>query len=423
LKAYESHAHYPSKVRECSNFAIREIRKVCKEVGPRPAGYEGEKKGQDYVEKLMTPIADEVKRENFTLSPKAFMSWVMIDGALALVAAVLGILCFAFNMPPVVETVLRGVSVALVVLAVFFLLGEFLFYKEVLDPFFKKEESSNVICVRKASGETKRRIIIGGHMDTAYEWRYTYLGGPKLVTTVVVSAVLGLLVTMGLSIAGFFVDNRTAEIVMIVVQALMIPALISVMFFVNWNLPVDGAADDLTGVFTSMAALLYFKHNDIRLENTEIVAMSVGAEEEGLRGSKAFAKAHSDEYKNDGVETIFIALDTLRDYDFMGIVTKDMTATVGLDKQACALMKKASENAGVPVNFTTTPLGSTDAAAMQQGGIKSVAFTSMDPAPARYYHTRDDNVNVLEMKTLEDSLKVVLETIFLFDEQGLKDSY
>lgn len=423
MKAYESHAHYPSKVRECSNFAIREIRKVCKEVGPRPAGYEGEKKGQDYVEKLMTPIADEVKRENFTLSPKAFMSWVMIDGALALVAAVLGILCFAFNMPPVVETVLRGVSVALVVLAVFFLLGEFLFYKEVLDPFFKKEESSNVICVRKASGETKRRIIIGGHMDTAYEWRYTYLGGPKLVTTVVVSAVLGLLVTMGLSIAGFFVDNRTAEIVMIVVQALMIPALISVMFFVNWKLPVDGAADDLTGVFTSMAALLYFKHNDIRLENTEIVAMSVGAEEEGLRGSKAFAKAHSDEYKNDGVETIFIALDTLRDYDFMGIVTKDMTATVGLDKQACALMKKASENAGVPVNFTTTPLGSTDAAAMQQGGIKSVAFTSMDPAPARYYHTRDDNVNVLEMKTLEDSLKVVLETIFLFDEQGLKDSY
>ena len=423
MKAYESHTHYPSKVRECSNFAIREIRKVCKEVGPRPAGYEGEKKGQDYVEKLMTPIADEVKRENFTLSPKAFMSWVMIDGALALVAAVFGILCFAFNMPPVVETVLRGVSVALVVLAVFFLLGEFLFYKEVLDPFFKKEESSNVICVRKASGETKRRIIIGGHMDTAYEWRYTYLGGPKLVTTIVVSAVLGLLVTMGLSIAGFFVDNRTAEIVMIVVQALMIPALISVMFFVNWKLPVDGAADDLTGVFTSMAALLYFKHNDIRLENTEIVAMSVGAEEEGLRGSKAFAKAHSDEYKNDGVETIFIALDTLRDYDFMGIVTKDMTATVGLDKQACALMKKASENAGVPVNFTTTPLGSTDAAAMQQGGIKSVAFTSMDPAPARYYHTRDDNVNVLEMKTLEDSLKVVLETIFLFDEQGLKDSY
>lgn len=423
MKAYESHDHYSSKVRECTNFAIREIRKVCKDVGPRPAGYEGEKKGQDYVEKLMTPIADEVRREKFTLSPKAFMSWVMIDGILALVAAILGILCFALQLPDTAEMVMRIVSIVLVVLAVFFLLGEFLLYKKVLDPFFKKEESSNVVCVRKASGETKRRIIIGGHMDTAYEWRYTYVGGPKLVTTVVITAVLSLLITLGLSIAGFFVANPVAEYVLIGVQALAIPALISVMFFVNWKLPVDGAADDLTGVFTAMATLLYFKHNDIRLENTEIVAVSVGAEEEGLRGSKAFAQAHGDEFKNDGVETIFIALDTLRDYDFMGIVTKDMTATVALDKQACALMKKAAENAEVPVNFTTTPLGSTDAAAMQQGGIKSVAFTSMDPAPARYYHTRDDNVNVLEMKTLEDSLKVVLETVFLFDEQGLKDSY
>ena len=423
MKAYESNAHYPSKVRECSNFAIREIKKVCKEVGPRPAGYEGEKKGQDYVEKLMTPIADEVKRESFTLSPKAFMSWVMIDGALALVAAILGILCFANVVPQPLETVLRIVSIVLVVVAVFFLIGEFLLYKKVLDPFFKKAESSNVICTRKASGETKRRIIIGGHMDTAYEWRYTYAGGPKLVTTVVVSAVLGLLVTLGLSIAGLFVENKTAEIVMLIVQAVMIPALISVMFFVNWKLPVEGAADDLTGVFASMATLLYLKHNDIRFENTEVVAVSMGAEEEGLRGSKAFAEAHGKEYANDGVETVFVALDTLRDYDFMGIVTKDMTATVGLDKQACALMKKAAENADVPVKFTTTPLGSTDAAAMQQGGIKSVAFTSMDPAPARYYHTRDDNVKVLEMKTLEDSLKIVLETVFLFDEQGLKDSY
>ena len=423
MKAYESNTHYASKVRECSNFAIREIKKVCKDVGPRPAGYEGEKKGQDYVEKLMTPIADEVKREKFTLSPKAFMSWVMIDGVLALIAAIFGIFCNTGILPPAVETVLRVVSIFLVVLAVFFLLGEFLFYKEVLDPFFKKEESSNVICTRKASGETKRRIIIGGHMDTAYEWRYTYLGGPKLVTTVVVSAVLGLLITLGLSIAGLFVESRTAEIVMIIVHAITLPALISVMFFVNWKLPVDGAADDLTGVFASMATLLYLKNNDIRFENTEVVAVSMGAEEEGLRGSKAFAKAHGEEYKNDDVETVFVALDTLRDYDFMGIVTKDMTATVNLDKQACALMKKAAENAEVPVNFTTTPLGSTDAAATQQGGIKSVAFTSMDPAPARYYHTRDDNVKVLEMKTLEDSLKVILETVFLFDEQGLKDSY
>ena len=134
MKASESNAHYASKVRECSNFAVREIRKVCKEVGPRPAGFEGEAKGQDYVEKLMTPIADEVKREKFTLSPKAFMSWVTIDGVLALISAVLGILAFT-GVVPAVAGVLHIVSLVLCTVAVVFLVGEFLLYKKVLAKF------------------------------------------------------------------------------------------------------------------------------------------------------------------------------------------------------------------------------------------------------------------------------------------------
>lgn len=422
MKAYESNAHYASKVRECSNFAVREIKRVCEQIGPRPAGYEGEKKAQDYVEKVMTPIADDVTREKFTLSPKAFMSWVTIDGVLALIAAILGIIAFT-GLVPAVASAFHIASVVLCVVAVVFLVGEFLLYKKVLDPFFKKEESSNVICKINATGEVKRRIIIGGHIDSAYEWRYTYTGGSKMVTTVVAGAVLGLLMTLVVGIIGLFTDPESINIVLIVLQAIVVPFLVSVLFFVNWKLVVDGANDDLTGVFTAMATLLYLKHNNIRFENTEVITISMGAEEEGLRGSKAFAQAHINEFKNDGVETVFLALDTLRDYEFMSVITKDMTGTVALDKQACALVKKASENAGMNAQYGTIPLGATDAAAMQQGGIKSVAFTSMDPAPARYYHTRLDTIKMLEMKTIEDSLKIVLETVFLFDEQGLKETY
>ncbi len=422
MKAYESNSHYASKVRECSNFAVREIKRVCEQIGPRAAGYEGEKKAQDYVEKVMTPIADEVKREEFTLSPKAFMSWVTIDGILALIAAVLGIIAFTGAVPQVAN-VFHVASIVLCVVAIVFLVGEFLLYKELLDPFFKKEKSSNVICKIKAKGETKRRIIIAGHIDSAYEWNYTYKGGSKMVTVVVAGAVLGLLSTLVVGVVGMFVDNGSINVPLIVIQAVVMPFLASVIFFVNWKLVVDGANDDLTGVFTSMAVLLYLKNNNVSFENTEVVAISMGAEEEGLRGSKAFAKAHGDEFKNDGVETVFVALDTLRDYEFMSVITKDMTATVNLDKQAGALMMKAAENAGIPVKYSTIPLGATDAAGMQQGGVKSVAFTSMDPAPARYYHTRLDTVKMLEMKTIEDSLKIVLETVFLFDEQGLKDQY
>mgnify|MGYP000561148382 CR=1 FL=1 len=47
MKASESNPNYPSKVREMTNYTIREIKKVCKDIGPRPSGEENERKAQD----------------------------------------------------------------------------------------------------------------------------------------------------------------------------------------------------------------------------------------------------------------------------------------------------------------------------------------------------------------------------------------
>lgn len=420
LKASESHTHYASKVRECSNFAVREIRKVCKEVGIRPAGSEGETKGQDYVERLMTPIADEVKRETFTLSPKAFMSWALIGGVLVLISALMGILAFT-GVFPAGSNILHALSIVFCLLAVAVAVGEAVFYKKITDSFFKKAESSNVICTRKATGETKRRVILSGHIDTAYELRYKHLGGAKFSCVVAVGAAVSLLLTLILSAAGFFIDNSQLQLVPLIIQTVAVIFPVAVIFFVNYKVSSEGAVDDLTGVFISMAVLLYLKNNDISFENTEVVAMSAGAGEEGLRGSKAYAKSHAEELKNSGVETVFIALDTIRDYDCMSVVTKDMASTVKLDNMACALMKKAAENAEVPVKSVKSALGSTDAAAIQQAGVKSVAFTATDRS--KYYHTREDAVVMLEMKTIEDTLKIALEAVFLFDEKGFCDKY
>ena len=44
MKASESNPNYPSKVREMTNYTIREIKKVCKDIGPRPSGEENERK-------------------------------------------------------------------------------------------------------------------------------------------------------------------------------------------------------------------------------------------------------------------------------------------------------------------------------------------------------------------------------------------
>lgn len=419
MKAKESHAHFDSKVRECSNFTVREIKKVCKEIGPRPSAEENEAKAQDYVENLMGGIADETRRETFDVHPKAFMSWVVIDGAAMIVAALFMILSLSNILPPV----FRVIALVISVIAVALLLGEFLFYKEFIDFLFPKKQSSNVVCVRRASGETKRRIIFAGHIDSAYEWWFTHLGGGKFLVTMIALGIGSLALTLIMAIVSLFVSKGVPAMIMIIVQIITVPIFIAILFFVKWDLCVTGANDNLTGVFASMAVIKYLKDNDIRFENTEVVAVSTGCEECGLRGAKAFAKAHAKECAEEGVETVFMAVDTLHDYEYLGVYNKDMTGTVTLDKQAAAMAQKATEICGLDIPFATVTFGASDAAAAQQGGLKSVALAAMDPTPAKYYHTREDTADILDMKTIETGLKIMLETAFLFDEQGLRDEY
>lgn len=422
MKAKESNAHFDSKVRECSNFSVREIKKICKEIGPRPSGEENEQKAQNYVENLMSGIADEVKSESFDVHPRAFMSWVMIDGIGMIIAAILMILSY-LNVLPEANTAFKIAAIVISVIAIILLLGEFLFYKEIIDFLFPKRTSSNVIAVRKSSGETKRRIIFAGHIDSAYEWRFTHMGGGKFLVTMIALGIGSLVLTLIMAVLSFFINGTVAAIVMTVLQIITIPIFVAVIFFVNWKLCVTGANDNLTGVMTSMAVIKYLKDNDIRFENTEVMAVSTGCEECGLRGAKAFAKAHAKEYANDGVETVFMAVDTLHDYDYLGVYNKDMTGTVSLDKQASKLAQKATEICGLDIPFRSVSFGASDAAATQQGGIRSVALAAMDPTPAKYYHTREDTANILDMKTVETGLKIMLETAFLFDEQGFRDEY
>lgn len=419
MLARESNANYPSRRREMTNYTLREIKKVCKEIGPRESGEESERKAQAYVAESMKSVADTVESEEFELHPKAFMGWVLLDVIMMMISAVLLILN-RFDAVPTLSTAFNIAALVLSFLALLFMVCEFLLYKPLLDPFFPKRRTCNVVCTRKAAGETKRRIIFSGHIDSAYEWTYTHLGGGKLLTTVIALAFGSVFVQFVLDILSLFpIPAWLSTMVLVIAFVTIIPMLLGA-FFVNWKLVVPGANDNLTGVFASMAVLRFMAANDIRFENTEVVAVSMACEEAGLRGAKAFAAKHANE---DGVETVFVATDTLRDFDFMGVYNKDMSGTVKLDSQAAAMLKKASEIAGYNLDYANVFFGSSDAAAIQQGGMKAVALAAMDPTPARYYHTRGDTADNLDPKTVEAGIDILLETAFLFDSEGLKDKY
>ena len=404
-----------------TNYAARSIKKVCKEIGPRFAGSEEEKKSIEYMAEDLKTCCDDVQIESFPVHPKAFLGWIPFSVVLMTISCALFFVAQFFAIAP-----LFYVSVALTVICLFFIVTEFLFYKETLDPFLPQKTSHNVYGIRKPSGDVKRRIIFCGHADSSMEWRFTYWGGPKLVVPVIGGSMIGLVVALVFGIIAAvkcatdpeFINSTVLDVFSYILFAFVVIFLVASLFYDKKRI-VEGANDNLTGCFTSIAILKYLQDNEISLENTEIVVLCAGSEEIGLRGSKYFAENHGKEFSD--VETVFVSLDTLRDFDFMAIYNKDMTGIVKNDTDACKLVKEGAKLAGYDVPYKTVSLGATDAAAISRSksGIKATSFAAMDPAPARYYHTRLDTHENLDLKTIEASLDICLNTLFLYDEKGL----
>ena len=317
MKAQDSVKNYPSALREMTNFSVRGIKKICKDVGPRPAGSEQEHEAQKLMAAELDGACDKVEIEPFDVHPGAFLGWILTDGIMMIAAIVL----FFFGM--------SVISLVLSALSLIFAIVEFLLYKKMLDPFFPKKTSHNVVAVRKPKGEVKRRIIFSGHSDSANEWRFTYYGGSKLLVPIIGLSFVGILLGLVLNIwaiaagHGFSIADSGALNILRYVFLAWIPILFVALFFENKKRPVMGANDNLTGCFISMAVVKYMQHHDIRFENTEVWVVLTGSEEAGLRGAKAFCKAHKDELGD--VETVFVGLDTIRDYDFMAIYSRDLT--------------------------------------------------------------------------------------------------
>lgn len=417
MKLNELDLNPVAKIRESTNFTVREIRKVCKTIGPRAAGSENEDKAQDYILESCAKFADTAEKETFRLSPRAFMAWPWL-GATVEIIAILFYIASAF-VPQPLPTVFRFVALGLTVVILVLIVLEFLLYREVLDPFFRKAQSSNVLLTKKPKGEVKRRIIFSGHIDSAYEWRFTHWGGYKLLRAAIYSALGCLVLCLVLDILTVAIPfSDGVQLGFRIAEGVCILGLCVGFVFDDPKRVVEGANDDLTGVFSSIAVLQFMTTNNIEFENTEVVAVSMGSEESGLRGAKALVKAH----KFDDVETVFVATDTIRDMEFMGVYHKDMTGMVSLHKSAVALMLQAAYYAGLELPKMTIDLGATDAAAMMQGGVPSVAFCAMDHSPARYYHTRTDTADNMNIQTIEKGIEVLIRTALLFDERGLSSN-
>lgn len=390
------------------DYCVNAITDICKNIGPREPGSKEELAAFEYFAKDIkeNKWADSVTLEEFSVAPKAFMSFSKIIPILILAGIIL------YLLHPVFLTIF-AVS-ALVI--VFF---EFLLYKPFLDPLFKKATSHNLIAIKRAKGEIKKRIIFSGHVDCAYEWTVFRKFGPIVNVLGIAISAVGAIVSLIISIITL-INKPDSVLVPFLIMLIFIPGYVSLFFFSNYKRIVPGANDNLTGSAGSVALLKYLKDEGIEYENTEVQAVLMGSEEAGLRGAKAWAKKYAAEYNDPQVETVFIGLETFRDIEHLYNYVKDLTGTVKHHPKAIALIDKvANKLYGKPFKHASVYVGASDSAAVTQGGICAGAIAAMDPAPARYYHTREDNEDNLSPECISKCMDVVIELVETFNKDGL----
>ena len=358
------------------------------------------------------------------MAPRAFLHFTKLVSALVLIGVIASfVLVFALNLPDFfIGHCIVGVCVAI---GLFVTAMEFLMYKKFMDPMYKKITAHNLVAARKPRGEVKKRIVISGHIDAAYEWRPIYYlkekGMGLWMGLSIGTAVISLIAAV-ISVVAHFVDMGAFGSFMLdysfYFNALTAASMVLLFTFVNFSRISPGANDNLTGTYAAVCALRMLDMAGVELENTEVVAMITDGEEAGLRGAKAFAEAHKEEYLSGDVKTAVLCVDTLTDYDYLNVYHKDMTGTVKNDGEFSELVRRSADEAGYKgAKLANLFFGASDAAAFSQAGITATCLAAMDPAPADYYHNRRDSYDRLNPDSIEIGYKTVLQTIFNFDAE------
>ena len=160
-------------INENVDYTVREITNVIKRYGPRESGNKNCFATQKHIKKEMDTFCDETGFETYKVAPKAFLQWTKFVAAAIFLSVVVCLVLVYTNVFSgvggndffVPQCIVGGV----VAVGLFITVMEFLLYKQFVDVFYKKTEGHNFYAKRAPKGEVKRRIIISGHCDAAYE--------------------------------------------------------------------------------------------------------------------------------------------------------------------------------------------------------------------------------------------------------------
>ena len=406
-----------------AEYALDIVKLICDEVGPGLPGTLQERERAAIIKRELEAHlgAENVTVEEFTLAPRASLAAYPLSGLLMLVAALLNLAIGRFTDVSPWLTAVPALALSIASPAVYLL--EFILGFELIDRFFKKKQSVNVIgSLRKPGTENVKRILIlSGHHDSAPEntWLHFLGYGMFLLSATYFIGLVTMLVLSLLQVMGLMIGSpemvRAGTLSWVLLAFPIAPSVIYAAFFNRgWKDggTVPGAADNLSASALAIAMCRFLVMNPSYIpEETEIRFISFGSEEVGLRGSRRYVARHLDELKR--LEARVLNFETVA-HPEITILTSDVNGTVKNDPEIVKSTIAAADRARVPYNVRPATLGvGTDAAPFTRAGIKATTLLpfKVPQQLVAFYHQKRDTPEVLSIAPLLNVLKLVFEWV------------
>ena len=393
-------------IKKHTEDVYEETQKIIDLFGPRLAGTKSALDTGDYIFDSINEFADDAGKEEFNIYQGAFLGWIRILVFNYLLAIVFLWLDYAW------------ISFILLFISVIVLILQFFLYLPLLDKFYPKKKGKNVYGKIEPKKEVKQQIIVSGHHDSARIFNF-FIKQPKLYNLRTTGSIALVIILSLVSLISFVTPWFNSISIYVNTIFSITFLLVGQMWFFASKKGTPGAGDNLVASMIALEIGKHFKHKE-SLNHTRIIVLSFDAEEEGLRGARAYVKAHEKELKE--IPTYLLNADCLYDEKEMFFLTSDLNNFVKFDDEFTDELLDVSEAEGIftfkqPLAFLT---GGTDAAEFAKKGIISTTLIGMPWSNSNRnhsYHTPNDTLEHVNFEVVYNTIKIFMGYIRYKDKK------
>ncbi len=418
---------------EYLDYALQQIKHICDQFGPRPAGSDAEAATTKYLHKELGQFCNKTYVDEFPVYPTYYPHGFVKISAILLSCAM--ILC-VFPLPFVI---LGGILFLFALFLVFIslFLMKLWFVRFFRFPQRTSHNATGKIYPRNdppsSSANENLKVIIAGHTDSAYEMTIAQYGHKYL--WVCAAYLLLLLLCIGIKLLTYhqWYSNSIPAISVTqywevnILDALSLGSLLSLYPFflksiigITNGQPVMGANDNLSGVGIALALGKYFAETDHRLRNIELWLGSFGAEECGERGSHYFVQEYGHR-QSALTNAVAIIPESVGAGDHLHIILEEKMHFAKHDPELCAKIHSAfikyrqkypNSAKNQTLSIKSLPFAASDAGRFAHAGIPSAMIIAFDDTnkPPNYHMTSDrpENLSFQTLETVFGGLKQFL---------------